>query len=79
MITRSRVKSTPKALLATNHPLADMNLDPTTYAQASKGQKWRDAMARELDALAKNQTWTLVPISEADNVVGCKWVFKIKR
>jgi hypothetical protein len=34
-------------------------------------------MAIELDALAKNQTWTLVSITEADNIVGCKWVFKL--
>jgi hypothetical protein len=53
MITRSRARSTQKALLATNHPLAEMNLDPTTYAQASKDQKWRDAMTHELDALAQ--------------------------
>jgi Reverse transcriptase (RNA-dependent DNA polymerase) len=79
MVTRSHAKTVPKAHLATNHPLAAIDLDPTTYAQASKEQKWRDAMANELDALAKNQTWTLVPITEADNVVGCKWVFKTKR
>jgi hypothetical protein len=35
-------------------------------------------MASELNALAKNQTWSLVPISHASNVVGSKWVFKTK-
>jgi Reverse transcriptase (RNA-dependent DNA polymerase) len=35
-------------------------------------------MAVELDALAKNNTWSLVPASEASNIVGCKWVFKTK-
>jgi Reverse transcriptase (RNA-dependent DNA polymerase) len=35
-------------------------------------------MALELDALAKNNTWSLVPASEATNVVGCKWVYKTK-
>jgi Reverse transcriptase (RNA-dependent DNA polymerase) len=33
---------------------------------------------QELAALAHNNTWSLVPISEASNVVGCKWVFKTK-
>jgi hypothetical protein len=54
MVTRSHAKPVLKALLATNHPLAAIDLDPTTYAQASKEQKWRDAMANELDALVKN-------------------------
>jgi Reverse transcriptase (RNA-dependent DNA polymerase)/gag-polypeptide of LTR copia-type/GAG-pre-integrase domain len=79
MLTRSRTKTIPKALLASNNPISPLDLDPTTYSQASKDPKWRDAMATELDALAKNQTWTLVPHTEASNVVGCKWVFKTKR
>jgi Reverse transcriptase (RNA-dependent DNA polymerase) len=36
-------------------------------------------MAQELNALAQNNTWTLIPASEAQNVVGCKWVYKTKR
>jgi hypothetical protein len=35
-------------------------------------------MAKELDALDKNNTWILVSISEAQNIMGCKWVFKTK-
>jgi Reverse transcriptase (RNA-dependent DNA polymerase) len=56
-----------------------MDLDPTSFTQASKLHHWREAMASELNALAKNQTWSLVPISNASNVVGCKWIFKTKR
>ena len=33
----------------------------------------------EFDALLKNQTWSLVPPSLNQNIVGCKWVFRIKR
>jgi hypothetical protein len=33
----------------------------------------------EFDALLKNHTWTLVPPSPPQNIVGCKWVFCIKR
>jgi Reverse transcriptase (RNA-dependent DNA polymerase) len=79
MLTRSRTKTIPKALLASNHPISPLDLDPTTYSQASKDPKRRDAMVTELDALAKNQTWTLVPHNEDSNVVSCKWVFKTKR
>jgi hypothetical protein len=33
----------------------------------------------EFDALLHNITWTLVPLDSASNVIGCKWVFWVKR
>jgi hypothetical protein len=36
-------------------------------------------MDSEYDALMKNKTWHLVPLMKGRNVVGCKWVYKIKR
>jgi hypothetical protein len=36
-------------------------------------------MNTEFDALLKNHTWTVVPFSTAQNLIGCKWVFRIKR
>jgi len=35
--------------------------------------------ADRINALLQNQTWTLVPPQQATNLVGCKWVFKVKR
>ena len=35
-------------------------------------------MLDELEALAQNHTWTLVPRQSHMNVVGSKWVFKAK-
>jgi hypothetical protein len=35
-------------------------------------------MDLEYDALMKNATWHLVPPLKGRNVVGCKWVYKIK-
>jgi Reverse transcriptase (RNA-dependent DNA polymerase) len=64
---------------ATNHPINIQDFDPTSFTQASKEPHWRCTMAKELDALAQNKTWSLVPASQASNVVGCKWVFKTKR
>jgi Reverse transcriptase (RNA-dependent DNA polymerase) len=53
--------------------------DPTSFTYTNKFQNWRDAMATELNALATNQTWTLVPPPPNQRVIGCKWVFKTKR
>ncbi|XP_059447501.1 uncharacterized mitochondrial protein AtMg00820-like [Corylus avellana] len=49
------------------------------YSQVSTDANWHKAMNSEFDTLLKNDTWCLVPASEAHNLVGCKWVFWIKR
>lgn len=35
-------------------------------------------MDREIAALRKNDTWTLVPCRSEDNVISTKWIFKVK-
>ncbi|XP_074376785.1 putative mitochondrial protein AtMg00820 [Apium graveolens] len=55
------------------------NSEPTCYTEASKHEVWRNAMTEEINALLKNQTWTLVPLAPSQNKVGCKWVFRTKR
>lgn len=35
-------------------------------------------MLEEYNALIQNGTWSLVPSSLAKNIVGCKWIFKLK-
>lgn len=36
-------------------------------------------MQEEFDALLKNKTWELVPSKPTHNIVGNKWIFRIKR
>jgi Reverse transcriptase (RNA-dependent DNA polymerase) len=36
-------------------------------------------MALEINALATNKTWILVLSPSNHYVIGCKWVFKVKR
>ncbi|GKA17967.1 retrotransposon protein, putative, ty1-copia subclass [Tanacetum coccineum] len=52
---------------------------PTSHQLALTEPKWRTAMEDEFDALQKNNTWVLVPRPTGVNVVGCKWIFKLKQ
>jgi hypothetical protein len=52
--------------------------EPTTYSTASKHPQWYNAMNEEFQALQKQGTWTLVPATSSKNIVGCKWVYKLK-
>jgi hypothetical protein len=56
--------------------------DPKTLQQArsrSDWPQWQEAMDRELATLEGAQTWELVSRPPGKNVVGSKWVFRIKR
>ncbi|PNY16224.1 hypothetical protein L195_g012939 [Trifolium pratense] len=67
IITRSKnniVKPLHKLNL---HVRPSPPIEPSTITQA------------EFDALHRNNTWDLVSRSSAQNLVGCKWVFRIKR
>uniref|UniRef100_A0A2N9FMK1 Integrase catalytic domain-containing protein n=1 Tax=Fagus sylvatica TaxID=28930 RepID=A0A2N9FMK1_FAGSY len=56
-----------------------LNTEPPTYTIACKIPQWHEAMASEFAALQRQATWTLVPSSSSQHVIGCRWVFKLKR
>jgi len=53
--------------------------EPYDLTEALQNKNWKEAMLSEYDALMKNKTWHLVPPQKGRNVIGCKWVYKIKR
>jgi hypothetical protein len=58
------------------------NDEPKTYNAAIKSgeaNKWKEAMQAEISALIKNNTFKLEDLPTGKNVVGCKWVYKVKR
>ncbi|KAM1445841.1 hypothetical protein ACFX2I_041816 [Malus domestica] len=81
MLTRSKAGiSKPKAYSATNHHLPDtVDVIPSTYLQASKHAHWRSSIQDEYNALQSTDTWSLVPFQSHQNIVGCKWVFRVKK
>uniref|UniRef100_A0A2N9IRZ5 Reverse transcriptase Ty1/copia-type domain-containing protein n=1 Tax=Fagus sylvatica TaxID=28930 RepID=A0A2N9IRZ5_FAGSY len=68
----------PRALLAEAHPDPE-TVEPSCFTIANKSPHWRRAMNAEFDALMKNGTWVLTPPSPNQNLIGCKWVYRIKR
>ncbi|KAL5569813.1 hypothetical protein UlMin_026388 [Ulmus minor] len=52
---------------------------PLTFKQEEKFTHWQQAMQLEYQALIQNSTWILVPPAPSQSIIGCKWVFKIKR
>jgi len=56
--------------------------DPKTLHEARSRAEWplwQEAMAREIATLEQAGTWTPVPRPPGRNIVGSKWVFRIKR
>ena len=52
---------------------------PRTVAEALKSPHWRKAMSDEINSHIRNHTWNLVRPTNTSNIVGCRWVFTIKR
>ena len=55
------------------------SIEPTTFKTAVVHEQWRNAMVEEFTALQKQGTWELVPPPVDRNVIGSKWVYKIKK
>ena len=65
-MTASRVVSLPQQ-------------EPLSFKDANKYLIWHNVMQEEIRALHSNQTWSLVPSHQSMNVIGNRWVYKIKR
>jgi len=52
--------------------------EPKTVKQALADPQWFAAMKQVYETLLDNKTWDLVPLPKDRQVVGCKWVFRIK-
>lgn len=46
--------------------------------QAKNDVGWRDTMTKEFNAQVENNTRTLVPKNSSNNIVGNKWIFRVK-
>uniref|UniRef100_A0A803PYD1 Retrovirus-related Pol polyprotein from transposon RE1 n=1 Tax=Cannabis sativa TaxID=3483 RepID=A0A803PYD1_CANSA len=78
MITRAKAGIfKPKTYLSHNKISHGQHI-PASVAEALQHEGWNSAMSDEFYALKRQKTWSLVPRSLADNIVGCKWIFREK-
>ena len=62
--------------------LTTENGEPQSIHKALNGkdsEKWKHVLEEEYDSLIKNETWELVPPPKDCNIIGSKWMMKIKR
>ncbi|KAH9726094.1 hypothetical protein KPL70_008130 [Citrus sinensis] len=52
---------------------------PVNFQEAALDEKWRIAMAEEIKAIVKNDTWELITLPKGHKAIGVKWVYKTKR
>ncbi|CAN1345150.1 Retrovirus-related Pol polyprotein from transposon TNT 1-94 [Linum perenne] len=78
MTTRAATKSLKPKTFSTTL-VTPLEKEPSTFNQAIKHTCWQIAMQDEYNALMRNNTWSLVACPTNVNLVGCKWIFRIKR
>ena len=52
--------------------------EPDSVGEALQDTNWFTAMKNEYDALIENRTWSFVPRTENQKIVGNKWMYRIK-
>ena len=51
---------------------------PRTIQEALGDPNWKLAVKEEMDALRKNNTWSITVLPHNKRAIGCKWVFTVK-
>ncbi|KAG8472152.1 hypothetical protein CXB51_036605 [Gossypium anomalum] len=75
IITRSEAEIfKPKALTVTTP-----DFEPVSIDEALTHPDWKLVVQAEYDALLANSTWELSPLPPGRKVIGCKWLFKVKK
>lgn len=77
MTTRVRTNSLKPKIFLTD-TISPPTVEPHNISQAVQNPFWLNAMKNEYEALMRNKIWTLVPRPSNANIVGCKWIFRIK-
>nr|QBH67611.1 putative Ty1-copia subclass retrotransposon protein [Ustilago esculenta] len=81
-INNTKGTFTDEACANEGTPFPASDDEPRTILQAQcqpDWPKWQEAIQKELNSHQENNTWTVVNAPNNANIIGCRWVFKVKR
>jgi hypothetical protein len=52
--------------------------EPMNFHEAVKDARWKEAMQTEIQALERNDAWSMQRLPPGKKALGCKWVYRIK-
>jgi hypothetical protein len=55
-----------------------IDVEPTSYEEATKKKEWKDVMVEEYQSIVKNDVWDVVPRLKEKTMVSSKWIYKTK-
>ena len=55
-----------------------IEVEPSSYEDATKHQEWRNPMQEEYQSIMKNDVWEIAPRPSDKYIVTSKWIYKIK-
>ena len=58
--------------------MALFSSEPQTFQESAQEETWIEAMNEEIKMIEKNHTWKLVDKPQDKEVIGLKWVYKVK-
>ncbi|KAI5323882.1 hypothetical protein L3X38_032955 [Prunus dulcis] len=79
MTTRSKNGISKRKAFSASTSIDLSTIEPSSFKAASQSPEWQSAMREEIEALHAQGTWDLVPLPAHKNLVGCKWVYRIKK
>ncbi|RVW71220.1 Retrovirus-related Pol polyprotein from transposon TNT 1-94 [Vitis vinifera] len=77
----SSPSSTPRKMRSLSDVYKRCNLcivEPQSFEEAIKDEDWRKAMEKEIDVIEKNETWQLVEKPIDKEIIGVKWIYRVK-
>ncbi|KAL0386220.1 UNVERIFIED_CONTAM: Retrovirus-related Pol polyprotein from transposon TNT 1-94 [Sesamum radiatum] len=58
--------------------LSSQSASSSSFEEVARSKAWCDAMDVEMNALEQNKTWDLVNLPKEKEVIGLKWIYKLK-